>query len=419
MNRVLMACALALLLAGCGESPNGVASGSPAAGHAEEQETEAVRGPHGGQLLVDGDFTVELAIHEAGTEPQYRAWAWKGEAAINPRDWHLKVELLRLGGATDSFAFSPVEDYLQGDDVVGEPHSFEVTVEAESGGAKHRWRYDSFEGRTTIGAEAARASEIGVEKAGPQRINETLELHGMVVPDPQRVFRIRPRFAGVIKSLPVSIGDRVAAGDVLATIEANESLRMYTLRAPHAGVIVSRTANVGESVGEPSGEESLLTLIDLDVVWVELAAFQHDLDRLKVGQEAIIRDADGHRGATGKIVNLSAVGSPASQSMTARISLPNESGLWRPGLFVSGEVTVAESEAPLAVKRTALQTFRDWTVVYEKVGEVYEVRPVTLGRTDAVWAEVLDGLKPGADYVAANSFVVKADIEKSGASHDH
>ena len=414
-----MACALALLLEGCGERPDGIAVGSAGTGPGEEHETEATRGPHGGQLLYDGDFTVELAIHEAGTEPQYRAWAWKGETAIDPRDWRLKVELLRLGGATDSFAFSPVEDYLQGDGVVGEPHSFEVSVDAESGGAKHRWRYDSFEGRTVIGAEAAQASELGIEKASAQRINETLVLHGMVVPDPQRVFRIRPRFAGVIKTLPVNIGDRVAEGDVLATIEANESLRMYTLRAPHAGVIVSRTANVGESVGEPSGDGSLLTLIDLGVVWVELAAFQHDLDRLRVGQDVVIRDADGHRGASGKIVNLSAVGSPASQSMTARISLPNESGLWRPGLFVSGEVTVAESEVPLAVKRTALQPFRDWTVVYEKVGEVYEVRPLALGRTDAVWAEVLDGLEPGAEYVATNSFVVKADIEKSGASHDH
>ena len=29
------------------------------------------------------------------------------------------------------------------------------------------------------------------------------------------------------------------------------------------------------------------------------------------------------------------------------------------------------------------------------------------------------GSRPGARYVAENSYLIKADIEKSGASHDH
>jgi cobalt-zinc-cadmium efflux system membrane fusion protein len=41
-----------------------------------------------------------------------------------------------------------------------------------------------------------------------------------------------------------------------------------------------------------------------------------------------------------------------------------------------------------------------------------------LGRRDARAVEVLKGLEPGAEYVVANSYLVKADIEKSGASHD-
>ena len=35
------------------------------------------------------------------------------------------------------------------------------------------------------------------------------------------------------------------------------------------------------------------------------------------------------------------------------------------------------------------------------------------------WVEILGGLDPGARYVTENSYVIKADIEKSGASHDH
>jgi cobalt-zinc-cadmium efflux system membrane fusion protein len=42
-----------------------------------------------------------------------------------------------------------------------------------------------------------------------------------------------------------------------------------------------------------------------------------------------------------------------------------------------------------------------------------------LGRQDDTMAEVLGGIEPGANYVSGNSYLIKADIEKSGASHDH
>ena len=42
-----------------------------------------------------------------------------------------------------------------------------------------------------------------------------------------------------------------------------------------------------------------------------------------------------------------------------------------------------------------------------------------LGRQDDEWVEVLGGLAPGTRYVTTNSYVLKADVEKSGASHDH
>jgi len=66
-----------------------------------------------------------------------------------------------------------------------------------------------------------------------------------------------------------------------------------------------------------------------------------------------------------------------------------------------------------------LQSFRDFTVVYARFQQTYEVRMLELGRRDGEFVEVLGGLDPGTTYVSENSFLVKADIEKSGASHDH
>ena len=109
----------------------------------------------------------------------------------------------------------------------------------------------------------------------------------------------------------------------------------------------------------------------------------------------------------------------ANQSVTARVVLDNSAGEWPLGTFVTATIRVSEFEVPLAVRRSGLQSFRDFTVVYAQFGDQYEVRMLELGRQDDEWVEVLGGLEPGTRYVTENSYVLKADVEKSGASHDH
>ena len=99
--------------------------------------------------------------------------------------------------------------------------------------------------------------------------------------------------------------------------------------------------------------------------------------------------------------------------------LDNADGRWVPGQFVEASVTVAETAVDVAIPLSALQTFRDFDVVFARVGDTYEVRMLTLGRRDATRVEVLGGLAPGTEYVTENSYLIKADIEKAGASHDH
>jgi cobalt-zinc-cadmium efflux system membrane fusion protein len=108
-----------------------------------------------------------------------------------------------------------------------------------------------------------------------------------------------------------------------------------------------------------------------------------------------------------------------SRAATARVLLKGMDSIWRPGQFVQGVAVIAENDVSLVVREGGLQSFRDFTVVYARVGDTYEVRMLDLGRRDGEFVEVLGGLEPGTIYVTENSFLVKADIEKSGASHDH
>jgi cobalt-zinc-cadmium efflux system membrane fusion protein len=61
----------------------------------------------------------------------------------------------------------------------------------------------------------------------------------------------------------------------------------------------------------------------------------------------------------------------------------------------------------------------DDTVVFKRHGNVFEKTQVEIGEKDGQWAEILSGLNAGDNYVSENSFLIKADILKSGASHDH
>lgn len=410
LSAILAAC---LVFSGCRPAERaGSEEQSPAAGEFE-------RGPHRGRLLRSGSFALELLIFEEGVPPEFHVYLFRDGKPLPPDAARVSVELTRLDGEVNRFAFTPQSDFLRGDGVVHEPHSFSVVVTAEEGGRTHRWSYDSFEGRTTIPAAVAEAAGVGTEIAGPAVIRDTLVLAGRLVPNAERMRTVSARFPGVIRAVERTAGDSVRPGERLATIESNESLETYALTAPIAGVIIERHANPGEVVGS----EPLFVIADYTQLWAELSLFPRDLARVKVGQSVTLRSLDESVSGRGRVVRIAPVEGSRHGAMsglyTARVALDNSDHRWNPGLFVEGVVEIGETHVPLAVKRSGLQSFRDFTVVFEQVGETYEVRMLELGRQDDTWVEVLGGLKPGARYVTENSYLIKADIEKSGASHDH
>jgi cobalt-zinc-cadmium efflux system membrane fusion protein len=397
---------LALAIAAC--DPTAPATD----GRAGEAEPE--RGPNGGRLLADGGFALELAIFESGVPPEFHAWATFDGAPIDPRDVELTVQLERLGGEVERISFTPRDDFLRGNEVVSEPHSFDVTVAARHAGREHRFTYESYEGRTTIAADVAAAAGIGTAVAGPGTISDELVLYGAIAPDATRVRAVHARFPGVIRSVSRNVGDAVRSGETLATIESNESLQTYTVAAPIGGTVTARHA----AAGEQTDAEALFEIADFSSVWAELDVFARDRARLRTGLAVTVTADDGTT-AAGEIDYLAPVGNRASQSVTARVPLDNADARWTPSQFVEAQVTIGTTPVELAVPLSALQRFREFDVVFARVGDTYEVRMLELGRRDARFVEVLGGLAPGTVYVTDNSYLIKADIEKSGASHDH
>lgn len=389
-----------------------LASGDHGHSHDDEHHHEIPKGPHNGRLLENENFVLELAIFEKGVPPEYRAWASIDGKQLNPDEWQLQVELIRLGGDVDKFSFIPEGDFLRGQGVVEEPHSFDVRVIATYRNQTHRWFYPSYEGRVVLDAEIAKASGIQTQIAGEKLLEEKIKLYGTLVADPLRVSHIQARYPGLIRSVKPTIGSRVKAGDTLAIVEYNESLQDYPLIAPIEGVVVERHANAGEF----TADRVLFTILDERVLELHLQAFPTDAAKIKTGQLIDIH-ANGQQTQT----RIEYITPRHGETPTLEVHAPidNSAGNWVPNQAVEGWVSIAQTPVTLAVDQSALQSFRDWQVVFIKVGDTYEIRPLELGRSDGKFVEVLSGLNPGDIYVVENSFLLKADLEKSGATHDH
>lgn len=270
--------------------------------------------------------------------------------------------------------------------------------------------------KATIGAEAIKDLGIEIAEAGRATISETLRVSGRVTFNQNTTAQVKARFPGVIRSVSTEPGLAVPEGGPLATVESNDSLQIYPVKAPISGTVVSRNANVGEI----AGEAPLFMIADLGTLWAELSVFSKDAERVKAGQEVKIICLDDELAAGSTISLLLPAAEATSQTVVARAVIDNVDGHWRSGMNVRADIVLSERTVPVAVRAEAVQRLEGRPVVFVQEGETsFEARPVEVGSSDAEWAEVKSGLSLGQRYVARNSFLVKADIGKAGAEHEH
>ena len=198
--------------------------------------------------------------------------------------------------------------------------------------------------------------------------------------------------------------------------QKEHSFIQYELRSPLGGVIIQKHLTTGEAV---KNDDDVFLLADFSEVWANIAIPAKDLKYVKLGQNVVVKDENLGIEAKGNLTYLDSIIDEKNRTVTGRVVIPNPKGHWRPGTFVTLKLVLEERTVPLAVPTKAIQTIRDWSVVFVKYGNFFEARPLELGENDGNWVEVLQGLSVGEHYVAQNSFVVKAEIEKSSAVHEH
>jgi cobalt-zinc-cadmium efflux system membrane fusion protein len=267
---------------------------------------------------------------------------------------------------------------------------------------------------TPFGVAEFERHGVRVVTAAAGTVDVGVDLPGEVRPNGERLAHLAPRVPGLVREVRKRAGDRVLAGDVLAIVES-ETLAPFELRAAFDGVVVDRHVAPGEAVDPDS---PAFIVADLSTVWVEVHVYQSALPALRVGQPVRVVAAAGAAEAEGRVSYIAPVVDQATRTASARVELPNPAGAWRPGLFVTVTV-LSPIEAPVVVGRDAVHRFEGASVVFVVEGDRFAPRPVTVGRRGRTKVEVLAGLAPGDRFAAEGSFLVKAELGKGAAGHDH
>ncbi|SDW36953.1 efflux RND transporter periplasmic adaptor subunit [Nitrosomonas oligotropha] len=447
-------------------------------------------GPRGGKLFTGDGFGLELTIFEKGVPPQFRIYLYENGKPLPPAAAKVSIALTRLGAPVQLIKFAPEADYLLGDQVVEEPHSFDLAIAAERNGQTFRWGSSQVEARLEMTDEMLKTMGVEIQTAGPAIVKSTLKLPGEIVFNPDRIVQVVPRLPGVVAEVNFEPGQMVKKGDVLAVIESQmladlhsqymaaqkrlslartvyqrekqlweekisakqdylaaelvlneaqiavdlaaeklkalgvrpepglpaKALTRYEVRAPISGLIITRTVALGAALKE---DITIFTVADMSTVWTAVTVYPKDLSIVRVGQKALVKATAFDVEGEGVVTYITTLIGGQTRTATARVILDNKDGRWHPGMFVNIELVSDEIEVPVAVSAQAIQTFRDWTVVFGRYGGYLEARPLELGRSDGKMVEVLKGFAAGERYASGNSFAIKADIDKAGASHDH
>jgi cobalt-zinc-cadmium efflux system membrane fusion protein len=195
-----------------------------------------------------------------------------------------------------------------------------------------------------------------------------------------------------------------------------ETLRRQELRAPIAGRVAERRVELGSLVGREGQESELYVIVDLSVVWADLALPTSELANIHEGQQIIV--TEGSESSPATIMFISPLLDKETRAARVVASVDNAARKWRPGSFVTAEIPTDEMPAAIVVAKAALQSIKSDSVVFVRTAKGFEARKITIGRQDSRLVEVTTGLAAGEHVATANTFTLRADLGKAEAEHE-
>lgn len=200
------------------------------------------------------------------------------------------------------------------------------------------------------------------------------------------------------------------------TEQSVPDLSLYQIRTPIDGIVIMRHITKGEFIDNTA---TIYEVADLSTVWVEIGIYPKDLYKVKEGQIVEVVIPVENKSAQARLIFVSPIIADETITAKAVAELDNPQGFWKPGVFVKVNIATEKISLPLVIPKEAVQTSEGKDFVFIETHEGFEKHLVKLGMNDHENTEVLSGLNPGEKYAANNTFLLKAELEKSTAEHEH
>ena len=202
--------------------------------------------------------------------------------------------------------------------------------------------------------------------------------------------------------------------------EPEQLLTRFEIKAPFKGTIIEKHIVLGELVGT---ESAVYIVADLSSVWIDLQVYPKDLKSIKKGRQVVISANSEIPNAKGIISYVGPILGAESRTALARVVLANDSGVFRPGLFITAQVAASKTQAKVVVPTSAIQSLGGKKCVFTKDAHGFEPAFVEIGLANKDQVEILSGLAVGQEYVTKGAFSLKSIIVTSTldshAGHGH
>jgi|GEM_PF-1879934 len=272
--------------------------------------------------------------------------------------------------------------------------------------------------RVEVTQKQVQQMAIKVTKAEKGNVPNIIPASGEIQLDANRMAYVPLQIPGIVKQIHANLGQNVDAGEVLVVINRlklatakSDDETAYPILSPLQGTVLQKHVVQGEVLRE---SENLFMIADLSKVWVNLAISQDKISRVKIGYPVKIRLPDGVE-AEGKIDYISPLVDSKTRNASARITLDNRDGNFRPGSFVEAMIQVPSTQQAVVVPKDAVQLVFDSPTVFVWVQGVFEQREVTTGISDGTNVEILRGVVEGELVASENAFHLKAQVIKAAA----
>ena len=198
--------------------------------------------------------------------------------------------------------------------------------------------------------------------------------------------------------------------------QLHSDLRLYPIRSPMTGTVIARHITKGEFIENTT---TIFEIADLSTVWIEIGIYPKDLGKVKEGQFVdVVNPVDG-KTSRAQIIYLSPIIQDETITAKAVAEMQNLNGNWRPGSFVKVDISTENVKGPIVIPKEAIQEIEGRQVVFVVIPEGFEKRNIQTGLSNENDIEVLAGLEAGEEYAVSNTFLLKAELGKEEAEHEH